>query len=99
VVRTSPARPIKADSVAAVLWDAGLAAEANTTELAAIQAAFPGAPIIALTDFLRIEQHKRLLAAGAAVVLSKPVMLAELLWQLDEVGGAERNGGCRAVSK
>lgn len=90
-IRTSPARPIKTDGVAAVVWDAELTAEANVSELAAIQAAFPGAPIIALADFLRIEQHERLLAAGVAAVLSKPVMLAELSWRLEEVIGAARH--------
>jgi len=98
-VRTSAARPIEADGVAAVLWDAELTDEANVSELAAIQASFPGAPIIALADFLRIEQYERLLALGVAAVLSKPVVLAELSWQLEEAVGAERNGDCRAPSK
>lgn len=90
-VRTSPARPAKSDGVAAVLWDAELTTEASVSNLAAIKAAFPGAPIVALADFLRIEQHERLLAAGVAAVLSKPVMLAELSWQLEEAVGAARN--------
>ncbi|HVW37248.1 MAG TPA: hypothetical protein VHB99_08075 [Pirellulales bacterium] len=90
-VCTPPVRPIEADDVAAVLWDAGLAAEVNANELAAIQAAFPAAPIVALADFLRIEQYERLLAAGVAAVLSKPVVLAELVWQLDEAVGVARN--------
>ena len=34
--------------------------------------------MIALVDFPRIEHYEQLLAAGAAEVLPKPVMLAEL---------------------
>lgn len=40
-------------------------------------------PIIALLDFPRIEDHDRALAAGAAAVLSKPLHLDDLFWQLD----------------
>ena len=90
-IRTSATRPIKADGVAAVLWDAELTPEANASELAAIQASFPAAPIIALADFLRIEQQEQLLTAGVAAVLSKPVVLAELSWQLEETVVAARS--------
>ncbi|MBN2294296.1 MAG: hypothetical protein JXM70_17845 [Pirellulales bacterium] len=44
-------------------------------------------PILALLDFPRIEDHKRAIAAGAAAVLSKPLAVDDLLWQLDQVVG------------
>jgi CheY-like chemotaxis protein len=37
------------------------------------------APVIALLSFPRIEDHRRALSAGASVVLSKPVMIEDLL--------------------
>jgi DNA-binding NarL/FixJ family response regulator len=46
--------------------------------LVRLQAAYPGAGVVALADFARIEDEERLLGAGVAAVLSKPVMLAEL---------------------
>jgi len=83
-VRTSVSLAVKTSGVAAVLWDSGLAGEANASDLTALQGVFPGARVIALLDFPRIEHYERLLAAGAAAVLSKPVMLAELFGQLEE---------------
>ena len=45
------------------------------------------APIVALLDFPRIEDHARAMAAGAAAVLSKPLAIDDLFWQLDRVIG------------
>ena len=42
-------------------------------------------PIIALFDFPRIEDRSQALAAGAAGVLSKPLLLDDLYWELDRV--------------
>jgi CheY-like chemotaxis protein len=42
-------------------------------------------PVIALLDFPRIEDKRRAIAAGAAAVLSKPLNLDDLYWQLDRV--------------
>ena len=98
-VRTSAARPVKASGVAAVLWDAGLAAEASLAELAALRDAFTGTPVTALVDFPRIEHHEGLLAAGAAGVLSKPVMLAELAIQFQEATATAQSAERRTRSK
>ena len=43
------------------------------------------APVLALLDFPRIEDVACALQAGAAAVLSKPVQLADLYWQLDQL--------------
>jgi hypothetical protein len=42
-------------------------------------------PIIALLDFPRIEDYKQALGAGAAAVLSKPLLVEDLYWELDRV--------------
>jgi CheY-like chemotaxis protein len=43
------------------------------------------APIVALLNFPRVEDRDRALAAGAAAVLSKPVLVEDLLWQLRQI--------------
>jgi len=42
-------------------------------------------PVIALLDFPRIEDQRRAFDAGARAVLSKPLSLDDLFWELDEV--------------
>ena len=44
-------------------------------------------PMVGLLDFPRIEDHARAMAAGAAAVLSKPLDIDDLFWQLDRVLG------------
>ncbi|HEV7224037.1 MAG TPA: hypothetical protein VGN42_15110 [Pirellulales bacterium] len=77
-LRTSPEAPVAATGVEMVFWDAGLASLTDFSAVGRLRAAYPGARVIALADFARIEDEERLLAAGVAAVLSKPVMLAEL---------------------
>ncbi|MBN2579419.1 MAG: response regulator transcription factor [Pirellulales bacterium] len=45
---------------------------------------FHPAPITVLADFPRIEDVRRMHAAGAAAVLPKPVLLEDLFWQLQQ---------------
>lgn len=47
-------------------------------------------PVIALLDFPRIEDQHRALSAGAAAVLSKPLVIDDLLWQLDQASGRRK---------
>ena len=47
-------------------------------------------PIVGLLDFPRIEDQARAMAAGAAAVLSKPLAIDDLFWQLDRVITASR---------
>ena len=49
-------------------------------------------PVIALLDFPRIEDERRAIAAGAAAVLSKPLNIDDLFWQLDEAVGGSQEG-------
>jgi len=53
--------------------------------LGRLAAALGGAPISALLDFPRAEDRDRVLACGAAAVLSKPLLLEDLWWQLDHL--------------
>ena len=48
---------------------------------------FHPARLTVLTDFPRIEDVTRIRAAGAAAVLSKPVLLEDLFWQLQQAVG------------
>ncbi len=42
-------------------------------------------PVIALLAFPRIEDRRRALSAGAAAIISKPLLVEDLFWQLDAV--------------
>lgn len=53
--------------------------------LARWAAAVRPAPVIALLDFPRVDDRDRALAAGAAAVLSKPLLIEDLFWVLDRV--------------
>jgi len=39
--------------------------------------------VIALLSFPRIEDHDRALSAGASIVLSKPLLMADLLGEIE----------------
>ena len=84
-----PPRPARVEGAAAVLFDA---TDCRGEELVALQnlatsvnptGDAPGVPIIALLDFPRIEDARRALSAGAAAVLSKPLLVHDLFWQLE----------------
>jgi hypothetical protein len=49
-------------------------------ELRQFSAMLAAAPVIALADFPRSEDRDRILAAGAAEVLSKPLLIEDLAW-------------------
>jgi hypothetical protein len=42
------------------------------------------APVIVLMSFPRVEDRDRVLAAGAAALLSKPLVLEDLYWQMED---------------
>jgi len=83
-----PPRPALVEGAAAVLFDGtdcrgeewaalkNLATSVNPSPDA------PTVPIIALLDFPRIEDQRHALSAGATAVLSKPLLVADLFWQL-----------------
>ena len=70
---------------AAILWDGSDCRGEECEELRRLAAAMAPAPLVALLDFPRIEDFERAEAAGAAAVLSKPLQLADLFWELDRL--------------
>jgi CheY-like chemotaxis protein len=80
-----PPYEVPVEPFAAAIFDM---TECQGEELSLLQDLAPRlrpAPVVALLDFPRIEDHNRALAAGAAAVLSKPLLVEDLFWQLDEV--------------
>lgn len=74
------------DGAVAAVFDVPSAGEAWLARLGEVHAALgPSVPIVALVGFPRVEDHRRLRAAGAAAVLSKPVLVDDLYWQLDNI--------------
>lgn len=62
----------------AILWDAAGFDDTEQRALRAASLAAPGVPIIVCLDFPRPETQQRALRAGAACILPKPVLLADL---------------------
>lgn len=68
----------------AAIYDGSDCCDQELDELRSLAAALAPAPIVALFDFPRIGDHQRALAAGAAAVMAKPLLLDDLAWQLDQ---------------
>jgi len=87
--------PARTKGAAAVLFDGDSlgprACTSNEREgrLRRLIAEFRPAPVIAMLGFPRIEDHDAATAAGAAAVLSKPLALEDLFWELDAALQAE----------
>lgn len=82
-----PQRPAHVEGARAAVFDGSDCREAELEELSHLAATLAPAPVVALLDFPRIEQHDRAIAAGAAAVVSKPLYLGDLFWELDRVLG------------
>jgi CheY-like chemotaxis protein len=78
-------------AVAAIFDAAGLN-EACCRDLRRLAAALHPAPVIALLAFPRVEDHRRALSAGAAAVLSKPLVVDDLFWELERVESTKNRG-------
>jgi DNA-binding NarL/FixJ family response regulator len=76
--------------VAAILFDATDAKGEELRQLQSLADSNPPTPILVLMDFPRAEDRDRVLAAGARAVLSKPLLVEDLLWHLDQVFPADR---------
>jgi CheY-like chemotaxis protein len=85
---TPPAEtPLKVD---AIIFDSisGAAKESAMGELTAIaglKAVSKDAPLVVLCGFLRRDDVPRWQSAGAAVVISKPFLAEDLLWQIEQL--------------
>lgn len=78
-------REMYLSGVRAVVWDAPPAVESWADSLAELRREWHGAAVIALVGFPRIGDIDRLRTAGAAAVVSKPFLLDDLFWRLEEL--------------
>jgi CheY-like chemotaxis protein len=81
-------RPEQVPSVAGVtlgIYDALRLDSAERERMRRFALAVRPAPVMALVDFPRVADVEHWRAAGAAAVLSKPVNLDDLFWQLDQL--------------
>ena len=73
---------------AAAIFDASDLADDECADLQRLAAALRPAPVVALLAFPRAEHCRRALSAGAAAVLSKPLAVEDLFWQIDAAAPA-----------
>jgi hypothetical protein len=76
---------LEAGPLAAAIFDGDDCRDAECDELSRLVAEVRPAPVVALLGFPRAADRDRAASAGAAAVLSKPVGLEDLYWQLDQV--------------
>ncbi len=72
----------RVEGATAAIFDAAELDDAECDELRRFAAAAQPAPVIALLAFPRIDDQRRALSAGATALLSKPVALMDLFWQI-----------------
>jgi DNA-binding NarL/FixJ family response regulator len=77
-----PRRPARTEGAKAAIFDATDLQGDELAELKRLVAKLDPAPVIVLLDFPRREDSDRAKAAGAAAVLSKPLQIDDLFWQL-----------------
>ncbi len=73
------------EGATAAIFDGSDCRDHELGQLKRLAAALRPAPIVALLDFPRVEDRNRAIAAGAAAVVSKPLYLDDLFWQLDRL--------------
>jgi hypothetical protein len=75
------------EGATAAIFDGADLDDDECGELKRLAAALGPAPVVALLSFPRTDTYDRARSAGAAAVLSKPVVLEDLFWQLHKVVG------------
>lgn len=83
-VGVRPGQCPRLQGVKAALFDADDGQTDSPETLRRLVAAVSPAPVLALVGFPRVEDRDRLLAAGAAAVLSKPLLLEDLFDRLEQ---------------
>jgi len=78
-----PPSAVPIPRITAAIFDATRCRGQELDDLKRWAAAVEPAPVIVLMSFPRVEDRDRLLAAGAAALLSKPLLLEDLFWQLE----------------
>jgi CheY-like chemotaxis protein len=84
-VRLRPPQYAFIEGATAAVFDAAYLEGDELDQLRRLTETLRDTPIIALSDFPRIEDKRRAIDAGATAVISKPFYLADLYWQLDRV--------------
>ncbi|NQU20375.1 MAG: hypothetical protein HQ567_03765 [Candidatus Nealsonbacteria bacterium] len=82
-----PPRGARVVGAAAAIFDGSDCRGKEFDRLRRLADTLAPAPVLALLDFPRIEDHNRALAAGAAGVISKPALVDDLFWELDRAMG------------
>ncbi len=80
-----PPRPARVEGAAAAIFDGSEGRGEELDQLKQLVATLDPVPVIALLDFPRIHDYRRVTAAGAAAVVSKPLHVEDLFWELDRV--------------
>ena len=80
-----PHQSIEIEQVTAAIFDADECLQQESDSLKRLADAIAPAPVLALMDFPRVESCDRALAAGARAVLSKPLLVDDLFWQLNRL--------------
>jgi CheY-like chemotaxis protein len=73
----------RVEGAAAAIFDAADGGQEELEQIRRLSAALAPAPLVALTDFPRIDDVARFRAAGAAAVLAKPLHVDDLVWELE----------------
>lgn len=80
-----PPHPTHLQGASAAIFDGSDCRGEELRQLEHLAATLCPAPIIALLDFPRIEDYHRAMAAGASALISKPLHVEDLFWQLDRL--------------
>jgi len=78
---------VSPEGLTAAIFDATDCQGEELQQLRQLTATLSPAPVVVLMDFPRVEDRDRVLAAGAAAVVSKPLLIEDLFWRLDHVTG------------
>jgi DNA-binding NarL/FixJ family response regulator len=83
-----PPNLVHIEGAAAALFDGSDLSGEEADQLRRLTTVLRSAPVIALFNFPRVEDCNHAMAAGATVVLSKPLAVDDLFWELERtVGG------------
>lgn len=90
-----PHRSVRVGGVSAAILDADECLGEELRGLRSLADSLAPAPIIVLMDFPRVEDCRRALSGGAKAVLSKPLLVEDLFWQIDRL--LDRSGSIHPV--
>jgi hypothetical protein len=76
---------VRVEGPVAVVWDDNHCDHPQAARIGAVAEAVRPAPVVVLLHFPRAGDRERALGAGAAAILSKPLLLDDLCWQLDRL--------------